>query len=71
MNKQLIQKIVEAYNEDFALEPIYIIIESNGHYYNCYDRIVIINDVITFVDDYVKTIVLECKDIDSVKVDVI
>ena len=68
MNKQLIQKLVKAYNDYRNDEMIHIIIEVDDMLYNCYDRIGYGNRGLSFIDEDGKAVLLEYKDIVGVKV---
>ena len=71
MNKQLVQKLVKAYNDYLKDNMIYIIIECDNISYNCYDRIGYGDRGISFIDEDGKAALLEYKDIVGVKVRVI
>ena len=68
MNKQLVEKLVKAYNDYRNDEMIHIIIEIDGMLYNCYDRIGYGNRGLSFIDEDDKAVLLEYKDIVGVKV---
>lgn len=68
MNKQIVQKLINIANEAMRIEPTYIIIGVDKEYYNCYEEITVDEDHIGFVDDDDNKVVLEYKEIDSIKV---
>ena len=68
MNKQLVQKIVEAANNR---SKVYYIVETKDNSYNCYGNIGLGDKNIAFIDDYNKTIVLGYENVVGVKVKVI
>ena len=68
MNKQLVQKIVEAANNR---SKVYYIVETNSRIYNCYDRIGYGDRGLSFIDEDDKAVLLEYKDVVGVKVRVI
>ena len=68
MNKQLVQKIVEAANNR---SKVYYIVETKYNSYNCYGNINLGDKNIAFIDDYNKTIVLGYENVVGVKVRVI
>ena len=71
MNKELVQKLVKAYNDYRNDEMIYIVIEVDGMIYNCYDDIKYGDKGISFIDEYGNAVILEYKYIVGVKVRVI
>ena len=71
MNKQLVQKLVKAYNDYRNDEMIYIIIEYNNISYNCYDEVTYGNKGIAFIDEDNKAIMLQYENIVGVKIRVI
>ena len=68
MNKNIVQRIVEAYNDNYKDEMIHILIEDKNRIYNCYDRIAYGNKGLSFIDEDGKAVLLEYKDIVGVKV---
>ena len=68
MNKNIVQRIVEAYNDNYKDEMIHILIEDKNRIYNCYDRIGYGNKGLSFIDEDDKAALLEYKDIAGVKV---
>lgn len=68
MNKQLVQKLVKAYNDYHNDEMIYILVETNSRIYNCYDRISYGDRGLSFIDEDDNHVLLEYKDIVGVKV---
>ena len=68
MNKQLVQKIVEAANNR---SKVYYIVETKDNSYNCYDVVTYGNKGIAFIDEYNKAIMLPYENIVGVKVRVI
>ena len=68
MNKQLVQKIVKAYNDYRNDEMIYILVETNSRIYNSYDRIGYGDRGLSFIDEDGKAVLLEYKDVVGVKV---
>ena len=72
MNKQLVQKLVKAYNDYLKDNMIYIVIEVDGiMLYNCYDDIKYGDKGISFIDEDGNLVILEYKYIVGVKVRVI
>ena len=71
MNKQLVQKLVNAYNDYHNDEMIYIIIECDNTSYNCYDGVTYGNKGIAFIDEDNKAIMLLYENIVGVKLRVI
>ena len=71
MNKQLVQKLVKAYNDYLKDNMIYIVIEVDGMTYNCYDDIKYGDKGISFIDEDGNLVILEYKYIVGVKVRVI
>ena len=71
MNKQLVQKLVKAYNDYRNDEMIHILVETNSRIYNCYDRIGYGDRGLSFIDEDGKAVLLEYKDVVGVKVRVI
>lgn len=61
MNRQLVQKLVKAYNDYHNDEMIHVLIETNSIIYNCYDKI-------SYGDEDGKAVLLEYKDVVGVKV---
>ena len=68
MNKQLVQRIVNAYNYYHNDEMIYILVETNSRIYNCYDRISYGDRGLSFIDEDGKAVLLEYKDVVGIKV---
>ena len=68
MNKNIIQRIVNAYNDYRNDEMIHILVETNNRIYNCYDRIGYGDKGLSFIDEDGKTVFLEYKDVIGVKV---
>lgn len=68
MNKNIIQRIVNAYNDYRNDEMIHILVETNNRIYNCYDRIGYGDKGLSFIDEDGKAIFLEYKDVIGVKV---
>ena len=71
MNKQLVQKLVKAYNDCLKDNMIYIVIEVDDMIYNCYDDIKYGDKGIAFIDEDNKAIMLQYENIVGVKVRVI
>ena len=69
MNKQLVQKIVKAINYELDNGSVYAVIEFANQKYNCYEHITYLGDSISFIDDYDKEIEVDCKLINSIKVE--
>ena len=65
MNKQIINDIIKVSVDE---SKVYFVIETKDKSYNCYEEIVLSNDVIRFVDDDNNRIVLEYEDITGIKV---
>ena len=65
MNKQIINDIIKISVDE---SKVYFAIETKDKSYNCYEEIVLDNDVIRFVDDDNNRIVLEYEDITGIKV---
>lgn len=68
MNRQLVQKLVKAYNDYHNDEMIHILVETNNIIYNCYDKIGYGDRGLSFIDEDGKATLLEYKDIVGVKV---
>lgn len=68
MNRQIIQRIVNAYNNYINDEMIHILVETNSRIYNCYDVINYVNRGLSFINEDDKAVLLEYKDIVGVKV---
>lgn len=68
MNKQLVQKIVEVYNDNRNDNMIHILIEVDNMIYNCYDDIKYGNKGISFIDEYGKPVLLAYKYVIGIKV---
>lgn len=68
MNKNIIQRIVNAYNDYHNDEMIHILVETNSRIYNCYDRIGYVDRGLSFIDEDGKAVLLEYKDVVGVKV---
>ena len=68
MNKQLVQKLVKAYNDYHNDEMIHILVEINSRIYNCYDKIGYGDRGLSFIDEDGKAVLLEYKDVVGVKV---
>ena len=68
MNKNIIQRIVNAYNDYYNYEMIHILVETNSRIYNCYDRIGYGDRGLSFIDEDGEAVLLEYKDIVGVKV---
>lgn len=68
MNKNIIQRIVNAYNDYYNYEMIHILVETNSRIYNCYDRIGYGDRGLSFIDEDGEAVLLEYKDIVEVKV---
>ena len=68
MIKQIIEKLVKAYNDYRNDEMIHILVETDNRIYNCYDRIGYGDKGLSFIDEDDKAILLEYKDIVGVKV---
>lgn len=68
MNKNIVQKIVEVYNNNRNDEMIHILFETNNRIYNCYDRIGYGDKGMSFIDEDNEAVLLEYKDIVGVKV---
>lgn len=65
MNRQIINDIIKVNVDELK---VYYVIDTKDKSYNCYEEIVLSNDVIRFVDDDNNRIVLEYEDITGVKV---
>ena len=65
MNKQIINDIIKISVDE---SKVYYIIYTRDKSYNCYEEIVLDNDVIRFVDDDNNRMVLEYEDITGIKV---
>ena len=65
MNKQIINDIIKISVDELK---VYFVSETKDKSYNCYEEIVLDNDVIRFVDDDNNRIVLEYEDITGIKV---
>lgn len=73
MNKQLVQRLVKAYN-DYLKEDelVHILIETNDNMiYNCYDKVAYGDVGIAFIDEDGKGLTLLYENIVGVKVRVI
>lgn len=68
MNKQLVQKIVEAANNR---SKVYYVVETKDNSYNCYGNIGLGDKSIAFIDDYNTSVVLVYENVIGVKVKVI
>lgn len=68
MNKNIIQRIVNAYNDYHNDEMIHILVETNSRIYNCYDRIGYEDRGLSFINEDGKAVLLEYKDVVGVKV---
>ena len=68
MNKNIIQRIVNAYNDYHNDEMIHILVETNSRIYNCYDRIGYGDRGLSFIDEDGKAALLEYKNVVGVKV---
>lgn len=68
MNKNIIQRIVNAYNDYLNDEMIHILVETNNRIYNCYDRIDYGDRGLSFIDEDDEAVLLEYKDVVGVKV---
>ena len=69
MIRTLVENIVKAINYELGNCSVYAIIEFRGQKYNCYEPITYLGDSISFVDDYNKEIKVDCKLINSIKVE--
>ena len=68
MNKQLVQKLVEVFNDNYKYDSIHILIETKKRTYNCYEAMFYGTDKITFKDEDDKLVLLDYKDITGIKV---
>ena len=68
MNKNIVQRIVNAYNDYYKNESIHILVETSSRIYNCYDAIGYGEKYVTFMDEDSEIVVLEYKDVVGVKV---
>ena len=68
MNKQIVEKLVKAYNDYHNDEMIHILVETNSRIYNCYDRINYGDRGLSFIDEDDKAAILEYKDVVGIKV---
>lgn len=68
MNKQLVQKIVEVYNDNRNDNMIHILIEVDNMIYNCYDDIKYGDKGIAFIDEDGKPVLLAYKYVVGIKV---
>lgn len=69
MTRILVENIVKAINHELGNCSVYAIIEFCSQKYNCYEPINYLGDSISFVDDYNKEIEVDCKLIDSIKIE--
>ena len=68
MNKQLVKKIVEVFNDNYKYDSIHILVEIKNRTYNCYETIFYGTDKITFKDEDNKLVLLDYEDITGIKV---
>ena len=68
MNKQLVKKIVEVFNDNYNYNSIHILFEIKKRTYNCYEAIFYGTDKITFKDEDNKLVLLDYEDITGIKV---
>ena len=68
MNKQLVKKIVEVFNDNYKYDSIHIWFETKKITYNCYEAIFYGTDKITFKDEDNKLVLLNYEDITGIKV---
>ena len=69
MNRQIVKKIVEVFNDNYKYDSIHILVETKKRTYNCYEPIFYGTDKITFKDEDDKLVLLDYEDITGIKVD--
>lgn len=69
MTSLLVKNIVKAINCELGNCSVYAIIEFRSQKYNCYEPITYLGDSISFIDDYNEEIKVECKLINSIKIE--
>lgn len=69
MTKILVENIVKAINYELSNGLVYAIIEFRSQKCNCYKPITYLGDSISFIDDYNKEIKVDCKVINSIKIE--
>ena len=69
MTRILVENIVKAINHELGNCSVYAIIEFANQKYNCYEHITYLGDSISFIDDYDKEIEVDCKLINSIKIE--
>lgn len=69
MTRILVENIVKAINHELGNCSVYAVIEFRSQKYNCYEPITYLGDSISFVDDYNKEIKVDCKLINSIKIE--
>lgn len=69
MTRILVENIVKAINHELGNCSVYVVIEFRSQKYNCYEPITYLGDSISFIDDYNKEIKVDCKLINSIKIE--
>ena len=65
MNKEIFEKLIKVSNWN---DKLYTVIETKDNNYKCYDNIMTGIDLLSFVDEHNKVIVLHIEDVVSVKI---
>ena len=69
MTRTIVENIVKSINYELGIGTIFAVIDFANQKYYCYEPITYQGDSISFVDDYNKTIEVDCNLINGIKIE--